>query len=284
MLIFTSFSFAQDTNTVELHLQIYDQGVCIPMHESIYYSTSKFQKSKQVFQCGSYYSTLYVYVNSTDSAHLLPQSYHQHQSGSLKFNPQLNYELVFLRSNGFNRNTPDSMIIEISKLDKDAQITLPFKKGRFKLKKMDLFQGLESNGTPDFKKSSIDVGKQKMKLDSTAYFDNGKKKAEYFIYAKDFPLYYVKEYDATNPDNYSQGFRLLTSYKIPNTEFFLGNSIWTNADYTKYNYWEYFENGACVKHELWASVMQHKHEWYPSGQIKSTLQSGQTNKASKYVH
>jgi antitoxin component YwqK of YwqJK toxin-antitoxin module len=253
------------------------------MYASIYYSTSKFQKSKQVFQCGSYYSTIYAYVNSPDSAHLMPQSNNLHQSGSLKFNPKLDYELVFLRSDGFNRNTPDSMIIQISKLDKDAQLIIPFHKGTFKLKKMDFFQELDNNGIPNFRDPSIDIGKQRMKLDSTARYANGKIKAKYFIYAKNFPLYFVKEFDSINPSNYSQGFKLLTNYNIATSTVSLGNPIWTSSDNTKYNYWEYFENGKRIKHELWASALQEKYEWYPSGQLKSSLQSGQSNKPSKYI-
>ena len=60
-------------------------------------------------------------------------------------------------------------------------------------------------------------------------------------------------------------------------------SIWANPDNTKYGYWEYFENGKRVKHEMWMSVLQEKYEWYPSGKLKFISHYGHYNKEKKHV-
>ncbi len=283
MLCYTAIGISQDTNTVTLHMQVYDNGICLPMTPSIYYSTSRFQQSKSVFECGSYYSTVYAYVKAKDSSHLLPQSNHLTQSGSLKFNPKLDYELIFLQYEGYNRVSPDTMTIQISKLDKDAQITLPFKKGKFNLKKMPLFSELKKAASPVFLPLESKDFKKSLKLDSTAYFANGDKKAKYYIVAQNFPLYFVQEFDSIHSNNYSQGFRLLSAYNIPGGIAY-GQAVWANGDVTKYGYWEYFENDIRIKHELWASSLWQQFETYPSGQLKSETHYGHPNQEVMHFH
>jgi hypothetical protein len=253
----------------------------MPMSKSIYYPTSKYQKSKSVLQSSSYYSTIYATVSSLDSADLNPQSNHQLQSSSLQFNPNLEYKLIFLHYKGFDRTSVDSMVIEISKLDSDAQIILPFKKGNFKLSKMKTFQKLKKNDPPIFKINDSPQFKNTLKLDSTAFFNNGKLKTKYFILYPNFPLYFVQEFDSIS-DNFSQGFRLMQNYNQPS----IGSmqSIWANNDYSKYGYWEYFENGSRTKHEMWASILQESYEWYNSTQIKSITHYGQANKETKHLY
>jgi antitoxin component YwqK of YwqJK toxin-antitoxin module len=280
LLLHSLNGFTQDTNTVELHIQVYDKGVCTPLIPSIYYSTSKYQRTKSVFQGGSYYSTIYVGVNSTDSAHLLPQNNHQLLSSSLRFNPKLDYELVILHYDGFNRNSPDSTVIKISKLDKNAQLIIPLKKGKYDLKKMKYFKELKSNLAPDFRSVERKEFKNTLKLDSVARYTNGEKKAKYYIIADNFPLYFVQEFDSIHPSDYAQGYHL----KNHNGGIaYPGTPIWSNAASSKYGYWEYFENDKIVKHELWASMLQEKYEWYPSGQLKYATQYGHSNKENGHV-
>ncbi len=280
ILLYTTYGNSQNTDTVELHIQVYDQGICIPMLESNYYKTSCYQRTKSVLQSGDYYSTINAYVNSPDSADLRPQSNHQLQSSSLQFNPTLDYELVFLRYNGFDRSSPDSMVIKISQLDKSAQLTLLFKKGKFTLEKMKLFRKLKPNASPDFKASKS--YKTTLRIDSTAHFTNGKTKARYFVVHPNFPLYYVQEFDSINPSCFAQGFRLISNYNGPKVPTY--QSTWGNTENTKYGYWEYFEHGNRVKHELWASRLQQKFEWFPSGQLKFAMQFNGSNNNMSYIH
>ena len=282
ILLFSAKGYSQDTNTVELHIQLYDQGICTPMLPSTRYSTSMYQKTKPVLKSGSYFSTIYASVNSLDSAHLIPQSNHLLQSSSLKFNPSLDYELVFFRYDGFNRDSPESMTIKISKLDSDSQVILAFKKGSFTLKKMKLFKKLKPNAGPDFKSVKRKDFKNTLKLDSTAYFRNGEKKAKYYIVSQNYPLYYVQEFDSVKPGCYSQGFHLMQNYNTHGVS--LGQSVWTKSESAKYGYWEYFENDKRIKHELWASKLQQKFEWYPSGQLKRIRHLGDFNKQMTYTY
>jgi len=282
ILLYSTNGYSRDTNSIALHIQLYNAGICMPMLPSVYYGTSIDQKTKSVLQSGSYYSTIYAYVNSPDNAHLMPQSNHLLQSSSLQFNPNLDYELVFLRYDGMNRNTPDSMIIKISKLDQDSQVILDFKKGNFTLKKMKLFENIKTNVDPDFRSIEKIDFKNTLKLDSTANFKNGKKKAKYYIVSENYPLYYVQEFDSVNPGSYSQDFRLLQNYNSPVA--MIRQPVWANLESTKYGYWEYFENDKRIKHELWASVRQQKFEWYPSGRLKSETFLGQANKPMTYKY
>lgn len=273
---------SQDTNRVQLHIQFYDNGVSTPMLKSPRYSTSMYQKTKSVLLSSSYYSTLYAAINSTDSADLKIKENHKLQSSSLRLDPKLDYELVVLSYNGFDLNHPDSMVIKISKLSSDAQLTLPFKKGKFKLEKMKYFKKIEKNASPDFS-SAIDLNiNNTLKRDSISYFENGKIKAKYYKIASNFPLYFVQEFDPENPKNYAQGYRLITNYSFAGIP--LQKSVWTNPDMTKYGYWEYFEDGVRVKHERWASILQERYEWYPSGELKVDAQYGQYNKSTYYLH
>jgi len=287
-LLFTSLvlhagrAMSQKKQTTTLHIQVYDEGVCLPMLKSNFYNTTKYQQTKSILQSGLYFSTILVYLNSLDSADLNPQTNHLLQSSSIQFNPTLDYELVFLRSHGFNRSSPDSMVIKISKLDKDAQLLLPFKKGEFKLKKMKHYSELKNTASPHFNPEELNISKPSLKLDSTAFFANGRIKAKYFMVDAQFPLYYVQEYDSSNPATYAQGYHLLTNYKIGKTTNL--QSVWANRGRTKYGYWEYFEKNKRIKHELWAAILQQKFEWFPAGQLKFATHYGHANKEIKHTY
>lgn len=282
VLLYSSNGWSQDTNSVELHLQIYDEGICYPLVKSNFYSTSRFQKSKAVFEAGAYFNTIFVEVISSDSADLKPTSNHKLQSGSLRLKPDLEYTLVISRGDGFDRANPGKMLIKIPKLKKDAQVIIPFEKGEFHLTKMEFFKELELKSQPNFRTLESKKFKSTLKLDSTAFFPNGRQKAKYYIVADNFPLYFVEEFDSINENLYSQGFHVLQNYKLDGFQH--GRSPWINSENTKYGYWEYFENGKRVKHELWASVPQEKFEWYASGELKSESYYGHYNQGLRYVH
>ena len=281
-LLLSIEALGRDTNNIELHLQLYDQGVCFPLRTSQNYSTSKHQKVKYVFQCGSYYSTIHVYVESRDSADLQPQENHQFQSSSLKFNPKLKYKLVIVRTRGFGNTKPDSMVVLVEKLQQAAQVRISFKKGSYKLEKLDSFEKIKTNAAPNFTREAQFRMKKVLKLDSTAYYNNGEKKTEYYIYEKNFPFYYVQEFDSLNPLNIARGFRMLSQYKNPQLARPYQLSVWNNSDYSKYDYWEYYEGDRLVKHELWSSRLQQSFEWYPSGRLKSKIEWDNSNKLVKY--
>lgn len=272
---------SQDTNQVKLHIQLYSQGICIPMMAANSYSTSKYRHTKSVLQSGAYYSNIFAFVNSPDSAHLNPTVNHQLQSSSVSFNPELDYELVIIRYEGFNRVEPDSMVIKISKLKQDAQLIIPFKKGHYALHKMDFYKPLKSNTPPNFKAVEQKDFKIKLKLDSTAYFPNGDPKAKYYQLYKNYPLYYVVEFDPVQFTHYSQGLRLVHAGNQIGLQGY--QSVWASSDNTKYGYWEYYEDDKVVKHEMWASFCQGKYEWYPAGQLKSATELGQSNKKRSYT-
>ena len=257
--------YSQSSQTVELHFQLHNEGICLPMQKSIYYNTSRYRPIKSALQSGVYYSTIYAFVHSLDSGDLSPQTNHKLQSSSLQLNPKLDYELVFLRYNGFNKLNPDSMIIHITKLDQNAQLVLPFKKGNFMLQEMNYFQKLDSNTTPTFSYKGSSPFKFTLKLDSIARYPNGKTKVKYYKIADNFPLHYVQEFDSLNPTTYAQGFRLLMH--PPGLENNVKQAVWANAENTKYGYWEYIENGKRLKHEMWASMLQARFEWYPIGRL-----------------
>ena len=282
-LLFSSLLFSQDTNSVQLHMQLFDQGICLPMLESDYYSTSQYQNTKSVFKVGAYYSTIHVYIDSPDSANLFPKTNHQLQAGSLKFNPKKDYQLVIVRSVGFNRNSPDSMVIKISKLEKDAQLIIPFQKGTFTLHKMKYYKELNAGESANFVNEESLPFKINLKIDTTTYYTNGNKKANYYKFAPNFPLYFVQEFDSLYPNKYAQGFHLMTNYPKPNFSSFSYSTIWNNPNITKYGYWEYFENEKRLGLEMWASFLQQKYEWYPSWKIKYESNFGQTNKLSKHT-
>lgn len=287
-LLFYCFLFqsliglGEDSNKVKLHIQLYDAGICRSMTPLVYSSTSRYQKTKSVFQSGAYYSTMYAGVCSADSSDLSPEINHERQSISLLFNPKLDYKLVLLRYNGFDRSAPDSMVIKISKLNTDAQLIIPFKKGKFSLQKMKHFKKLKTGMYPEFRTTEATRFKNSLKLDSTAYFSNGKTKAKYYLLYPNFPLYFVREFDQKNLNCYAQGFRLIQNQNIEG--FSYGQGIWSDQNTTKYGYWEYFENDKRVKHEMWASVLQEKFEWYLSGQLKYATYSTQPNREIKHIH
>ncbi len=275
---------SQSSASSELHIQLYDQGICVPLLETNRYSTSRYYKSKSVFQSGAYYSTIYVYVNSLDSGDLKPQTNHQLQCGSLQFNSSLDYELVLLKYDGFNKSSPDSMVIHISKLAEDAQLILPFKKGKQSLERMKYFNTLKKKNSPKFAPENDKRLTNQLKLDSTTYFANGGIKTKYFKVADNFPLYYMQEFDSINPSQIAQGFRLLSYYKKGQEMPLAQSSIWTNNTNSKYGYWEYFERDKRFKHELWAGTLQQKFEWYPSGQLKFASFSGHSKQDMKHVY
>ncbi len=259
------FGFGQDKNTAYLHLQVYSEGICMPMSASNYYSTSKFHNTKSVLQSGAYYSTVNVYINSKDSGDLNPSSNHELRSSSIAFNPKLEYEMVITRIIGYHQPDPDSMVIKIPKLDSDAQVLFNFVEGSFRLEEMKYFKKIPLSPLPDFKRADREPYKNTLKLESTTYFSNGKTKAKYYIIGENFPLFYAVEYDSLNPSTFAQGFRFKP---YDNAPFVAKNQpIWTTAN-TKYGYWDYYDNEQFVKHEMWAGVLQQVFEWYPSGQLK----------------
>lgn len=272
------------TDTVKLHIQVFNKGICIPMLKSTYYSTSRFQNSKSVFQAGSYYSTIYAYINSTDTTDLHPLPNHKLQSSSLQLNPKKDYELVLLRYRGFDKSNPDSMLIKIKNLSSDAQVIIPFKKGKFELHKMNFFKKLNTNTLLNFQKIEHKAFKLKLKLNKVTRFSNENVKANYFFVSKGFPLYYVQEFDSTNATNYVQGFLLILDTNqtkaFPNQSL----SVWRDNRNTRYGYWEYYENGKRTKHELWASQLQEQFEWYPSGQLKVEMYIDQYGKGIQRKH
>lgn len=283
LLLFSKFVYSQDTNAVRLHLQVYDQGICLPMLLSDYYSSSKFQKTKSVFKVGSYYSTLNVYVDSPDSAHLHPQSNHQIQAGSLNLNPKKEYQLVITRTEGFFRNNLDSMVIKIANLEKDAQLIVPFQKGIFTLHKMKYYKELKENESPNFMNEESLPLKNTLKSVTTTFYSNGNKKAHYYQYYPNFPLYFVQEFDSINPHHYAQGFRFINIISAPNFDQYTTNSIWNNPYTNKYGYWEYFEGDKRLRLEFHASILQEKYEWYPSGSLKFTSLYGASYNLSKHT-
>ncbi|RYM33335.1 hypothetical protein ERX46_10345 [Brumimicrobium glaciale] len=281
-LLNSTNGFSQSTNTVELNIQFYDQGICYPMEISSKYPSSQHLKTKTILQSSAYYSTLYAEVISKDTADLKPQSNHELQASSMQFNPELTYELIVYKYNGFDRSEPEAMVIKISKLKNDTQLIIPFKKGDFDLQEMEFFKELETNSPPKFKSIEDKEIKNKLKLDSTAYFSNGSIKANYYIVADNFPLYFVKEFDSINRNSYAQGLSLLTNYNLKLEQPY--KTIWEDSGNTKYGYWEYFENGKRIKHELWASAMSHQYIWYSSGILKSSMEFGRTNNTAKYTY
>ena len=141
---------------------------------------------------------------------------------------------------------------------------------------MKFFKTIGKNSLPDFQKTKNKELTNGLKLDSTAYYKNGKKKAKYYRFSDNFPLYFVKEFDSLISGTYSQGFRLISNYKINQIGY--NPSINSNPDVTKYGYWEYFVDEEKVKHELWASMLQEQFEWYPSGQLKFKAEFASYNK------
>lgn len=269
----------QDTNSVELHFQVFDKGICMPMARSEYYNASRFYDSKAIFKSSAYYSTMHIYLDSKDSAELLPMVNHMTQSSSIRLNPNLKYRLVLLNTNGFFRTEQDSMVIDINKLSDDSQVELTFKKGKFSLDDFESFRKLNKNEVPDFSSEEEVNYKRKLKLDSTTYYENGKVQAKYFNIYKGYPLCFVQEFDSVNPQIYSQGCRLSPFTNDQSTGRY---SVWSNDNTTKYGYWEYFENGIRTKHEYWASVLTNQYEWYNSGKLKSCTNYARANKENMH--
>ena len=283
ILFYSLNGITQSMNSIELHFQIYDQGICYPMEQSVKYNSSQHLKTKTVLQSSAYYSTIYAEVISKDTADIKPQINHELQSSSLKFNPNLDYELIIYKYDGFDRAEHESMVIKISKLDYNAQLIIPFKKGEYNLDELKYFKDLDSNTQPNFREITKDKDlKNNLNLDSTAYFLKGDIKAEYYKISGNFPLYFVKEFDSLNKDLHAQGLRLLTNYNHITEQSY--QSIWADSDNTKYGYWEYFENVKCVKHEFWAPAMSHQYTYYPSGHLKTSIDLGRSNNSAKYTY
>lgn len=280
-LLFSSKTIAQESRLVDLHFQIYDQGICLPLQVSPYYSTSQFQATKRVFASAAHYSTLHVFVNSADSADLNPQVNHKTQSSALSLKSLQTYDLVVLRQKGYNTNEIDSMVIKIASLDSNAQLLIPFQKGTFDLDEMSGFNTFKSDRIPSFSTYEGKDATKLLKLDSTAYYNNGRIKAKFYEYAEHYPLYYVQEFDSIQEESYAQGFHLLSNYNGPVIS--VNHSVWTNNDNTKYGYWECFEKGKRKKHEFWASVPYEKYEWYASGELKSETTIGNYGQGMKYA-
>lgn len=263
-----------------LHLQIWDEGVCTAMLPSPSHAYFRYKNTKHVLQSANYHSMLYAYVISKDSGDLNPKVNHQNQSSSLQFKPLLSYELLFLRSQGFDKSKPDSMVIEVSNLTQDAQVMIPFKKGKFKLRKMRHFKTIQKN--PQFNLTTWPPFKLSLKLDSTAYYINGKPKVKYYQVAPNFPLFYVQMYDSLDPSKIAQGYQLIqphqrtwNSLKVP---------VIGNAFQSKYGYWEYYQKGKRTRHELWSAVLKEKYEFFANSQLKSESYYGNAQRETKHVY
>ena len=276
-----SIGLSQGTKRKTLHLQVYTEGVCLPMTKAVNYEVNRTRIAKNLLQSYGYYSTIYAIINSKDSGDFNPQSNHQLQSSSISLDSERQYELILLNYRGFIHPNPDSMVISISKLETDAQVIIAFKKGRFSLKKMKLYKKLNPEQFPNFNSLNKAVSRNTLKLDSMAYFKNGKIKAKYYRFADNFPLYFVEEFDFINPRTYSCGFRLIQNYSSPFG--YQNKPIWGNTDVTKYGYWKYFVNGEKIGHELWASTLQEKYQWHSNGQLKYASKIGYSNKPRYYI-
>lgn len=269
--------YCQDTNAVELHIKFYSKGVCQPMLKSNHYSTSIYQKTKQVFQSGVYYSNLFTYVTSTDIGDLKPKINHELQASSIELNPNLDYEILLIRTYGFDRIKSDSMVIMISKLNNDAQVALNFESGKFNLEKMEFFKKIKPNSHPKFK-SKKDLGiKNTLKLDSISYFANGHIKSKYFQTSFKNLLFFVQEFDSLNPGSYSEGYQLFPNGI--NSSIKKIQPIWTEPENTKQGYWRYFEDSRLKKHEFWTGTLRETFEWHPNGKVK--LATSWTNPTTK---
>ena len=95
-------------------------------------------------------------------------------------------------------------------------------------------------------------------------------------------MYYVEEIYKDGSERKSSGFRLIQNYTNPYTELASKPSIWTNSDVAKHGYWQHYENGNLVKHELWASYKTEGYEWYPSGALKFKGVFGQYHQKNGY--
>ncbi len=268
IILASGLAWGQDTVVSKLHLKIYDEGVCYPMVRSNNYSETYRPYPLTVLQSAGYYSTIFATVRATGASDLNPQHDHKTLSSSLQFNNKLDYVLVIFRSKGFDRTTPDSMVIKISELDCDAQLVLPFKTGKYNLQKMKFFTPIKKNEAPNFLSTESYGIKNELKLDSTAYFANGKSKALYYEVAASFNLFFVQEFDSIDPMSYAQGFRLMSNYHYPAHDKKLPIAVYGNKETNKYGYWEYFENGVCIQHEMWTGWLNGQYVWYPSRKIK----------------
>jgi antitoxin component YwqK of YwqJK toxin-antitoxin module len=179
-----------------------------------------------------------------------------------------------------SRINPDSMVINISKMASDAQVMISFQKGKFNLKGMKNFKTIK--GVPNFQKEDQHPPKTNLKLDSTAYFTNGKTKAIYYKVAPNYPLHYVQEFDSVNPNSYAHGYQVIQ----PTAHSWMPKQtpIWKSAYQNKSGYWEYIKNGKRTKLEMWASLLKEKYEWYPSGQLKKVTRYSAAHLVLKHTY
>ncbi|RFC53161.1 hypothetical protein [Brumimicrobium aurantiacum] len=276
LMLHPDISFGQNDNTSQLHIKLVHDGITYPLIVSNNYPTSKNYKIRTVFSTSTYYSRIYILLKSKDTSDVFPKENHKIQSGRLSLKSDQNYQLKIIKQDGFNLNIQDSMVISIKKLEKDAQLILDFKKGKYQLEKMKTFQTLKKSELPHFNSYNFQEHKIKLKLDSTAYFKNGNVSVKYFLVTKNFPLIYVQEFDSINPSKFAQGFRLITAYKHPQgPQINLGN--WTQNSNNKYGYWEYFQNENKYKHEFWSSVLLESYEWFNPKKLKEVYTFQQRN-------
>ncbi len=267
-LLFLAFligSYCHAGNTVKLYLQVCNQGVIVPLYKSNSYMLYP-NEHQQLFACESYYHTLNISIRTKDSTHLNPTSDHKLQAGLIEINKDQEYELEISRKKGFdNTSGLEYMKVQISKLNTNGQVIIPFKEGAYKLKEMKFFDPLDLGESPDFF-SSRAAFKNEMKLDSTSHYTNGSVKAKYFIQYPNYPLYYVEEFDSISKEMTAAGFRML----IKQVDYWAINkkAVWSNTNLNKYGYWEYFKEGVRTKHELWAGGLMEEFHWYSVGKLK----------------
>jgi hypothetical protein len=262
-LLLTGTGHARDA--VKLYFQVYNQGVIIPLYPSNSYGLYPNQK-QQIFACGTYYHTLNISVKTKDSTHLNPTSNHKIQAAFIEIQKDEVYELEISRKKGFdNTGGLEYMKIEISKLNTDGQLIIPFKAGTYKLKEMKFFDPLDIGESPDFF-SSRAAFKNEMKVDSTSRYSNGSLKAKYYEQYPNYPLYYVEEYDSITKELIASGFRLM----IAQVDYWATTkkAVWSNSDLNKHGYWEYFKDGVRTKHKLWAGGLMEEFHWYSAGKLK----------------
>jgi hypothetical protein len=282
ILLQSALVIAQESNSVELHFQIYDEGICIPMSINYHHNSTKNQEKRLVFNTGFNLNRFYVSIKVKDSSDLKPNTNHKLKSSSLTLKSNLDYEIEILKYSNTDGKEEKKMNIKVSELKSDAQVIILLNKGEYKLNEMKHFKLIERNTSPDFKSKDRKAIKHTLKLDSTSYYANKKKKANFYIFPGTNNLYFTEEFDSINERKNAQGVRLIQPNH--NNLVWSKQSVWADSDNTKCGYWDYFENDTLAKHELWASVIQERFEWYPEGQLKSESYFVRSNDELKHAY
>jgi hypothetical protein len=272
-------TFAEDTNSVALHLQIYNEGICLPLVPNQPGNTTPKNYPIQVFESGGYYRNFFVSIKSDTPTAFSPRVNHLLQAGVIQLKPNTNYEILLVRYHGFNNAQPDTMRIKVKELTNNAQVMLGFKQGTFSLNKIKSFKKLTKNTDSSFDRSDENQFENTLKIERTTHYANGNLKVRVYRLAENFPLKYVQEFDSLFPENYAQGYRMEVAQAGINRRL---SSIWKTGDVTKYGYWEYFEEGKRIKLELWQTYPQKQFEWHKSGELKKETHFGAINKVDRH--